>query len=191
MNAALGFAPYIAFFLLMRGVSVEVGLWGALIVAIALAGHSWWRNGSVKVLEIGGVVLFAALAGFTTAEHWDWTVMSVRLAVDGGLLAIILVSLAIGQPFTLQYARERVPEQYWQAPRFLAVSRHITWAWAAAFAAMVASHAAVVYVPAVSVWFDLAVTVLALLAAFRFTAWYGERARRRAVAAPPGTRDVR
>jgi hypothetical protein len=31
--------------------------------------------------------------------------MGVRLRVDGGLLLIVLVSLAIGKPFTLQYAR--------------------------------------------------------------------------------------
>jgi hypothetical protein len=42
--------------------------------------------------------------------------MAVRLAVDAGLLAIVLASLAAGRRFTLQYARERVPEQYWHAP---------------------------------------------------------------------------
>ena len=147
MNIFLGFAPYIAFFLFMHAVSIDVGLWAALIVAGLNAGRDWARSGSLKVLELGTVLLFAALAIFTTAEHWKWTVMAVRLAVDAGLLAIVLASLATGRPFTLQYARERVPEQYWHAPLFLSINRQITWAWAVAFAAMVATHPAVVFVP--------------------------------------------
>ena len=116
MNILLGFAPYIAFFLFMQAVSIDLGLWAALIVAVLNAGRNWARSGSPKVLELGTVLLFAAPAVFTSAAHWKWTVMAVRLAVDAGLLAIVLASLAAGRPFTLQYARERVPEQYWHAP---------------------------------------------------------------------------
>jgi hypothetical protein len=180
MNILLGFAPYIAFFLFMQAVSIDLGLWAALIVAVLNAGRNWARSGSPKVLELGTVLLFAALAVFTSAAHWKWTVMAVRLAVDAGLLAIVLASLAAGRPFTLQYARERVPEQYWHAPLFLNINRRIAWAWAGAFAAMVATHAAVVFVPAVPFWVDIVVTVAALAAAFRFTAWYPGHARKKA-----------
>ena len=51
---------------------------------------------------------------------------------------------------------------------------------AGAFAAMVATHAAVVFVPAVPFWVDIVVTVGALAAAFRFTAWYPGHARKKA-----------
>lgn len=183
MNILLGFAPYIAFYLLTRGVSVEIGLWAALAVALVNAGRDWARSGSLKVLEIGTVLLFAALAGFTAALQWPWTLMGVRLAVDGGLLAIVLASLAIGRPFTLQYARERVPRAVWAMPLFLAINRRITWAWAGAFAVLVASHAALIVDPALPLWLDIAVTVAALAAAVRFTAWYPARARRAAGAA--------
>jgi hypothetical protein len=180
MNILLGFAPYVAFFLFMRAVSADAGLWAALAVAAGNAGLDWARTGSLKVLEIGTIVLFAGLAVFTWAGHWTWTVMALRLAVDAGLLAIVLASLAIGRPFTLQYARERVPEQYWRAPLFLAINGRITWAWAIALAVMVAAHAMVVFAPAVPVWVDLVVTIIALTAAVRFTTWYPVQARRKA-----------
>lgn len=147
---------------------------------MANAARDWALSGSLKVLEIGTVALFAALAGFTAVVHWPWTLMGVRLAVDCGLLAIALVSLAIGRPFTLQYARERTPEALWATPLFLAVNRRITWAWAGAFAALVASHAALVVDPTLPLWLDIALTVAALLAALRFTAWYPGHVRRRA-----------
>ncbi len=57
----------------------------------------------------------------------------------------------------------------------MSVNRRITWVWAAAFAAMVAAHAAVVFVPGTPSWIDTAVTIAALLGAFRFTARYPGR----------------
>lgn len=70
MNILLGFAPYLAFFLFMHVGSAIVGLWAALIVALLNAGRDWARTRSLKVLELGNVLLFAALAIFTTLEHW-------------------------------------------------------------------------------------------------------------------------
>ena len=74
---------------------------------------------------------------------------TVRLAVDRGLLAIVVVSLAVRRPFTLQYTRERVPAQFWGSPVFLATNRTISPVWAAAFAVLVAADAAAEYVAAV------------------------------------------
>lgn len=180
-NVVLGFAPYIAFFLVMRAVSVDAGLWAAAGVAVLNTGWHWGRSRSVKVLEAGSVVLFVVLAAATTVGKWHWTVMRIRLVVDAGLLAIVLVSIAIGRPFTLQYAREMVPRQYQNAPLLFAVNQRITWAWAGAFAAMVAAHAAVVYEPGVLVLLDVGVTVIASAGAVWFTKWYPEHARKRAV----------
>jgi len=179
LNIAIGFAPYVAFFIGMRLVSVQVGLWAALAVAILNALRGLAAGASIKLLEIGAVLLFAALAGFTTVTHFDWSVMSVRLAVDLGLLAIVLVSLAVGQPFTLQYARERAAKETWGHPLFKSINRNITWAWATAFAVLVAAHAAVVLgmMPLAA---DIAINLLALAGAIRFSTWYPGYARRKA-----------
>jgi hypothetical protein len=177
MNVLIGFAPYVAFFVLMHAGSVVLGLWAAFAVALGAAVRSWVRTRSGKVLEIGNVALFAALAVFTMATGWQWTLMAVRLAVDAGLLAIVLVSLAIGRPFTIQYAREIVPREHWDTPFFFSTNRTITWVWAVAFGVLVASHAAIVAVPAIPARFDVAATVLALVGAYKFSTWYPEHAR--------------
>jgi hypothetical protein len=49
----------------------------------------------------------------------DWSVGKVGLAVNGGLTLISLLSLVIRRPFTLQYAEEQIPEQYWNTPLFI------------------------------------------------------------------------
>ena len=186
MNTLLGFAPYIAFYVAMRLVAVEAALWIAAAIALLITGWNWARSGSPKVLEIGSVVVFAALAAFTTALHWPSTLIAVRLAVDCGLLLIVLFSLAIDRPFTLQYARERTPKEVWNTPLFLSVNRRIAWVWAAAFAALVAAHAAVAFVAGTPHWIDTAVTIAALFGAFRFTTRYPDVARRRIAAAAGG-----
>ena len=43
-------------------------------------------------------------------------------------------------PFTEQYAREQVPEQYWGSPQFKQINRKLTTMWACIFIAMVPFH---------------------------------------------------
>ena len=139
----------------------------------------WRRKEKIKILELGSLVLFAALVAYTLVLAPVWTIATVRLAVDAGLLAIVLVSLAIGRPFTLQYAREQVPEHLWTSPVFLRANRIVTAVWAVAFAVLVAADAAAEYAPAIPLWIDIAASVVALLAAIRFTAWYPANLRER------------
>jgi len=184
MNFVLGFAPFIAFFVLMRTVSVQAGVWTAAAFALLTAVRDLTRRRPLKILEVGSVLLFGATALLTSFAHIDWTVGKVRLLVDGGLLMIVLVSLAIGRPFTLAYARERVSAEYWNSPLFFNINRVITWVWAAAFAVMSAADAAAVYVPQIPLWIDIAATLAALGTAITFTLRYPERARRQATNAP-------
>ena len=107
MDILLGFTPYVAFFVIMRIAAVELAMWAAFAMAVLIALYGSWRGRSIKILEIGAVTLFGALAVLTMVAHWQWSVTAVRLVVDIGLLAIVLVSIAIGRPFTMQYARER------------------------------------------------------------------------------------
>jgi hypothetical protein len=177
MSILLGLSPFIVFFVLLRLLSPLAGLAGATLVSAWLCAQVWRRGGSVKILELGSLILFAALALYTLVSAASWTVATVRLAVDGGLLVIVLVSLAINRPFTLQYARERVPEQFWQLPIFLAINRAITAAWALCFAVLTAADAAAEYAPAIPLWLDIAAAVAAFIAAFLFTLWYPAQQR--------------
>lgn len=180
MGILLGLTPFIAFFVLMRFVAPLAGLAGALMVSLALCARMLWRGEAIKVLEFGSLILFALLTVYTVLAAPTWSIATVRLAVDGGLLAIVLMSLAIGHPFTLQYAREQVPPQYWNAPRFVAVNRLISGVWAGAFAIMVAADVSAEYIPAVALWVDVTATAVALVGAVAFTLWYPAKVRREA-----------
>ncbi len=114
-------------------------------------------------------MLFSGFAAYTRMTGESWNVPEVRLVVEAGLLLIVLASLAIGQPFTLHYAREAAPPETWSTPRFARVNRTITLVWAAAFAVPVLADAAMGSVPEIPRRLDILATVLALVGACKFT----------------------
>jgi len=183
MSVLLGLSPFIVFFALMRLVSPVAGLVGALGASALLCLRMRLRRESIKILEVGSFVLFAVLTVYTLAAAPRWTVATVRLAVDAGLFTIVAVSLAVGRPFTLQYARERVPEQFWDSPIFMAVNRAVSWVWAGSFAVHAAADAAAEFVPAVPLAVDIGASVVALAAAVWFTRWYPAKVQRAVQAA--------
>ena len=68
--------------------------------------------------------------------------------MDSGLLLIVLISIALRQPFTLQYAQERVAPEMWSEPGFLRTNYVITAAWAAALALLIVADLVLAYGPA-------------------------------------------
>ena len=131
----------------------------------------------VKVLEAGTFVLFAGLAVFTLLSGATWSVIGVRLCVDAGLLLVVLASMALGRPFTLQYARDQIAPEFWNQPEFIRTNYVITGAWALAFAVMVLAELALLYVPGMPPRAGVVAIVLALVGAVKFTSWYPERTR--------------
>lgn len=171
MNLLFSFAPFFAFAVLIHLGYVEAALWaGALVAGVLLLRDRLLLGTSFKILEVGTLALFAALALYTRATEPVWTIPAVRLIVDAGLLLIVCASLVAGRPFTLQYARDGAPPEIWEHPRFLAVNRRITLVWAAAFAVLVLADAAMVYVPEIPRRLDIIATVLALVVAYKYTA---------------------
>jgi hypothetical protein len=181
MGILLAFAPFIAFALIDRLVGSTEGLVVAAVVSLALIiRDALTPKRSPKILEVGTAVLFGALAIYAIVGKPAWTVIGVRLCVDAGLLAIVLATVAIGRPFTLQYAREQVAVEQQTSPTFIQTNYIISCVWALAFAVMVAAESALLYLPAVSHRVGVLVIVLALVGAVKFTGWYPDRVRQKA-----------
>ena len=178
MNILLSFGPFVLFAVLMRFGDVLFALIAAAALSALLIVRESRRGKSIKILEAGTVALFGGLAVFTAITHFDWTILEARLAVDVGLLVIVLGSIIARRPFTLQFAREEVPQEYWANPQFIATNYKISGAWAAAFVILVLADVIMAFFPAIPLWVGILVTVLALAGAIWFTRWYPERVRR-------------
>ena len=178
MAILLAFAPFIVFAVVERLAGPMEGLVAGALVSMALIGRDWATPGrSPKILEIGTTLLFCGLALYAVFGRANWSVIGVRLCVDVGLLVIVLVSIAVGRPFTMQYAREQISPSLWDSPAFLRINYVITAGWAAAFAVMVLAEAALLYMPQMPHRLGVVVIILALVGAVKFTGWYPERQR--------------
>ena len=181
----LAFAPFIAFAAVDRLIGSVEGLFAGSAISAALLLRDWLTpNRSPKLLEIGAAALFGALALYTFVSHATWSIMGVRLAVDAGLFLIVVISIVIRQPFTLQYAREQVPQALWSSREFQKTNDVISAVWALAFAILIAADLVLLTMPDLPPRFGIIATVLALVGAFKFTGWYPSRR----VAAEPAAR---
>lgn len=160
-------------------VGAPIALGVAALASLLLIAKDWLRGSrQIKVLEAGTFLLFAGLCVYAVLCARHWSVMEVRLLVDIGLLTIVLVSMLIGQPFTLQYAREQVPREVWVKPAFVRGNYIISAAWAVALVVLVAADLLLVLVPTAPTWIAIAATLAAIGAAAKFTLWYPAQANK-------------
>jgi hypothetical protein len=180
MAMLLAFAPFIGFAVVAHFAGSVPGLvCGALIAAGVLARDFLVLGKAPKILEIGTFILFGALAIVAALDVAHWSILGVRLRVDAGLLLIVLVSIALRRPFTLQYAREQTEPAIWENPLFIRTNYIITAAWALAFLVMVVADLVMLYVPGVPTYIGVVATVAAIVGAIRFTNWYPAHLRAR------------
>ena len=102
------------------------------------------------------------------------------------MLLVILASIAIRRPFTLQYALEEVDAETAKLAGFIRANYIISWVWAASMVAMMIGNVALIYVPGLPIWSSLLVAFAARNSAVYFTKWYPEH-RKAKYGTPPAT----
>jgi hypothetical protein len=189
MEILWAFAPFITFAIIDRVAGPTPGLIAGAIVSAAFLLRDWLvQKRTPKVLEVGSALLFGSLAAYRLVAGAAWSVVGVRLRVDVGLLLVVLVSILIRRPFTLQYAREQASRDVWASPEFIRTNYIITAVWAAAFLVMIGADLFMLYVPTLPLKVGVGATILAILGAMRFTSWYPDHLQAsEAQAAPQGS----
>jgi len=176
MRIFLAFAPFVVFAILNHSVGTTAALICAACVSVILLVRGLARRGrKIKVLDIGTFILFTGLAAYSTIGRHTWSIVGVRLCVDTGLLLIVLISLTIRTPFTLQYAREHTEREQWNTPAFICVNYVISTIWAVAFFIMVGADVVMLYLPTIPKQFGILVTILTFIGAIYFSSWYPKR----------------
>ena len=96
----------------------------------------------IKIIDVTGVITFGALGAWGLiggASVDDWLADDAR----GGaaiVLAVIMLGSVLTVPFTEQYARESVPQEYWHSPVFRSVNRKISALWGVVVLVMGCGH---------------------------------------------------
>jgi hypothetical protein len=174
MTIFLILAPYGVFAFLMLVGSATTSLFTAAAICLLAIAYDAYRGRSIKLLGAGSALIFAALGGYLAVTGEAWGVSAVKFTVDAGILAIALVSIAVGKPFTMQYARETEDAKTAEMPGFVFANYVITWAWVIAILLMMGANMLPVYVPGMPLWSALLIVFAARNTAIYFSRWYPE-----------------
>jgi hypothetical protein len=177
MTIFLILAPYGAFAALMLVTSAAVSLFASAAICLAVVMYDMLGGRSIKMLGAGSAIVFSAVGCYVTLFDSSLSTAAVRLAVDAGLFTISLLSLAIRQPFTRQYALEVVDAETARLPGFLKANYIITSAWTLAFLLMMIANVLMLYVPNLPLWSGLAIAFAARNSAAYFTKRYPQYLR--------------
>ena len=184
-NPFVGFVPWIIFWVVSGPSTWEWATLGALLAAVILAVPSAER-GRLKSLDVGSIAFFAVLsllAIFLDRDQLEW-VEDYSQAISSGVLAAIAFGSLLLTPFTEEYARESVPREVWDTPGFKRTNVVLTAMWGGVFAvnALLGVIAEQTDSRTAREWLNWIIPIALVVGAFKYTAWYAERARARATA---------
>ena len=125
----LGFIPWLLF-LLLSGHSLT-SLEHAIIVSLfasLIFGFRDLKRG--YILTWGTFLFFCFCAVFVNLLNVLWVATYMDLLSNTALASIMWLTILVGKPFALQYARGDVPQEQWKDPKFIQGCRFITLVWA-------------------------------------------------------------
>jgi len=180
----LAFAPWIAVWVIGGGHSLfrlqlAIGIAAVLVVVLAAArlhrGAILWA----------GAIFFAVAAVAVIGFKNMWFIRHFGILAHGTLLVLTAGSLAIGHPFTEDYARQNYPPEVWTQPAFRRRCQVVAGIWSVAFALNLLFSLALLYGLTVGEWtqrgIELGLMAGAIVAASRYLE-YAKRAEASATA---------
>jgi hypothetical protein len=177
LKLLLAFAPWILFLVVARdslfrlklGLILGLGLGVIMGVARIHRGVILWAT-----------LLFFACATVAVVALGDmWAAQRMGMLANGTLALAAWVTIAIGKPFTLDYARAHTDRALWNDPRFVRLNMLITGVWASVFTLnTVLSWGKMVQFALPGLAYD-GVQYSCLLAAAVFSIWYPDHVRAR------------
>jgi hypothetical protein len=126
----LGFMPWILF-LFLAGHSVA-SLEKAIIICLLASiflGFNELRKGFM--LQWGTLLFFTFCFVSLNILKITWVATHMSLLANGTLASIMWISVFLGRPFALQYARNNLPKERWNDPNLIRSCQFITMIWGA------------------------------------------------------------
>jgi hypothetical protein len=126
----VGFVPWIVYWILVGNVPFLAAVVAGLALAVVINVGTLLRRQPLMVLEAGTAVVFAVFVIMALTLPEDFLERWLQPLGNAGLFVIVLISILIGKPFTLQYARRSTPPEQRDEPGFVYVCRLLAWLWA-------------------------------------------------------------
>ena len=125
----LGFLPWLLFLFLSGKTlaSLERATIISLVTCLVL-GYRELRQGFI--LQWGTLLFFSFCVITINLFHLTWVAIYMDLLSNSALALVMWLTLLLGRPFVLQYARRDLPKERWNDPGFIRGCRVLTIFWA-------------------------------------------------------------
>ena len=138
----VGLVPWFLFTIIAEHGTLKIASIASVVIAVGVCIYSMRGGKRPKMIELAAVatfIVFTVIAFIADPSVTHWLTRYAR-AVAAAVLAVLVFGSLLFVPFTEEYAREAVPRQYWDSPRFKELNRRLTAMWGAVFAVMTVSH---------------------------------------------------
>lgn len=138
----LGLVSWVLFTIIAEHGTLKAASIAALVIAVGVCAYSMRGGGRPKMIEVAAVGTFVVFTAVSLVADPSLTHFLTRYAraIAAAVLAALVFGSLLFVPFTEEYAREKVPAQYWGSAQFKAVNRQLTILWGCVFAVMTCSH---------------------------------------------------
>ena len=177
LKILLGFLPWILFGILAGPplTRLEAALAVAWAATLAL-GLQQLRQGFF--LTWGSLLFFSLIFILVAFLKNLWIIEHLGLLAQATLAAIAWSSIIAGRPFTLQYARESVPEAYWKTPAFIHTGYVTSLVWGIIFLIALGASLFRPYLDRVDRWLYPLLATGSMFLGIIFTQWYVHKVRK-------------
>jgi len=178
MLLLVSFLPWIIFWVVLYTHNSEPAALAGFLSMLVVLIYRHYKGRTLKALEIMTLcnfIFLAIVAAFTELDKFSRWIPVWNHSLLAGL---VLVSLLVKKPFTLQYAREMVPRQSQDDPLFIKANYVISRVWLAIFLLFVALPVSRLLGFGFPRLVNLIIMILGTIGAVKFTFWYSVRLRR-------------
>ncbi len=131
MKLIFSFLPWIVYGVLSQFIPHVYSAIIGLVFFIAIGEISHLKKGFIIswliIITLLLTIIINIIPTFPTEKLYQWIIMNVSFA------AVSWGSIIFRVPFSIQYAKERVPQDKWNTPLFIKVNYIITLIWALVF----------------------------------------------------------
>jgi len=184
LKLLLSFAPWISFLVIAQGslFRLKLGLVVAAVLTVVMAVARLHRG----VIMWVGIVFFLFATVAVVGYENMWTARYMGVLANGALAAGTWLTLAMGKPFTLEYARDHTDPSRWNEPLFIRTNYLMTSVWGVAFTLGTTLAWLKTLPTGQPEWLLETTNYSVLVSCVAFSSWYPEVAKRKAMAARAG-----
>ena len=185
----LTFLPWIAFKLILliplfdELLMVKI----AITVAAAICVYQSCIGLNKGIIALGSVGFFALSLVMVVGLTNVWYLYHLGVFANGTLAFLTWISVLLGKPFTLSYAKQSVDPKYWDSPGFINKNYRITAAWGLSFTICVVDSLTRLQYPEIPWFVSEFVDDASMLAAILFTKHFSRPPQLRPIDKPSPT----